>query len=407
MPLRMPRWRATPSPPRLGRRHLLAGSALVGGALLLVWSAATTSYILFHDDALRALAHRSSGQAAGYEREIERLETELMQERSQKLVEQSRLQTTVEQMRQRQMMLEARHGLLSEMLDGTGGTAAPPRDGERTPKASPISDTILLAPADTREALGPAAASERIAADKAPRDADSEIAALTARIDTLERRQVSALNAVEERMEAQARRMRGVFASLGIPAPLRPSPKVAQASATGGPFVPLGPDTDVFDRQSGRAKMVAADLKWLRKRLDGVPLRRPVPGSVETTSGFGARIDPFLHQAAFHTGIDFRGAMGDPVRATAAGRVVNADRDGGYGLMVELDHGNGLTTRYAHLSVISVKVGDVLPAGGIVGRVGSTGRSTGAHLHYETRINGEAVDPQRFLRAGLRLDGAV
>ncbi|MFK8251643.1 peptidoglycan DD-metalloendopeptidase family protein [Ancylobacter terrae] len=396
--------RAWPFTARPDRRHLLAGSALAGGVLLVAWSAATTSYILFHDDALRVIASHTSDRAAGYEREIERLETELMQERAQKLVEQKRLETTVEQLRQRQTTLEARHGLISDMLESAG--AAPPAPArEGTPKAAPISDTIILAPTDMREALGPTPNPARLAATP-PRDADSEIADLGARIATLERAQDEALDAVEARMDARARRMRSVFAALGLPAPLRPAARVAQA-ATGGPFVPLAPATgDMFERRSERARASAADLKWLGKRLDSVPLRRPVPGSVETTSGFGARLDPFLGQAAFHTGIDFRGTTGDPARATAAGRVVSAERDGGYGLMVEIDHGNGLATRYAHLSAISVKVGDMVATGGIVGRVGSTGRSTGPHLHYETRINGEPVDPQRFIRAGLRLQGA-
>ena len=91
------------------------------------------------------------------------------------------------------------------------------------------------------------------------------------------------------------------------------------------------------------------------------------------------------------------------MRATAAGTVTSTGWNGGYGRMVEIDHGNGLSTRYAHLSSAEVKEGQAVRAGQIVGRVGSTGRSTGPHLHYETRIDGEAVDPQKFLRAGLRL----
>ncbi len=104
-----------------------------------------------------------------------------------------------------------------------------------------------------------------------------------------------------------------------------------------------------------------------------------------------------------HSGLDFRAAMGDPVRATANGKVTMAGNSGGYGRMVEIDHGNGLATRYGHLSEINVKIGDIIKIGQVIGEVGSTGRSTGPHLHYETRIDGEAVDPQRFLRAGIRL----
>jgi murein DD-endopeptidase MepM/ murein hydrolase activator NlpD len=108
-----------------------------------------------------------------------------------------------------------------------------------------------------------------------------------------------------------------------------------------------------------------------------------------------------------HTGLDFRGDTGEAIRATAAGTVTHTGWSGGYGKMVEIDHGNGLSTRYGHLSSIDVDVGQNVRSGQVVGRMGSTGRSTGPHLHYETRIDGEAVDPQRFLRAGLRLAGVI
>jgi len=104
-----------------------------------------------------------------------------------------------------------------------------------------------------------------------------------------------------------------------------------------------------------------------------------------------------------HTGIDLRGEKGEPVHATAAGKVTHAGWEGGYGKMVEIDHGGGLATRYGHLSEISVKVGQTVRSGQTVGLIGSTGRSTGPHLHYETRVNNEAVNPQKFLRAGVRL----
>ena len=119
------------------------------------------------------------------------------------------------------------------------------------------------------------------------------------------------------------------------------------------------------------------------------------------------RADPFIRAPAMHTGLDIRADTGEPARATAAGTVTMAGWNGGYGKMVEVDHGNGFATRYAHLSAIDVEVGQAVRIGQIVGKVGSTGRSTGPHLHYETRVDGDAVDPQRFLRAGVRLGGAT
>jgi murein DD-endopeptidase MepM/ murein hydrolase activator NlpD len=197
--------------------------------------------------------------------------------------------------------------------------------------------------------------------------------------------------------------MRGVFTDLGL--------DMAQLEAAtprvgmGGPFVPvkLASDAGPFERQLYRINITRAQVERLNRTLALVPYRKPVVGEVEFTSGFGVRSDPFLGRPAMHTGLDFRAATGDPVRATANGRVASSGWAGGYGRMVEIDHGNGLSTRYGHLSEIGVKVGDTIKIGQVIGAVGSTGRSTGPHLHYETRIDGEAVDPQKFLRAGVRL----
>jgi murein DD-endopeptidase MepM/ murein hydrolase activator NlpD len=196
--------------------------------------------------------------------------------------------------------------------------------------------------------------------------------------------------------------MRGLIADLGLDA--NRIEASAPRAAVGGPYVPvkLGPDSGSFARELYRVNTVRSQAERLSHALDSVPYRKPVFGKIELSSGFGVRSDPFLGRPAMHTGLDFRASKGDPVRATAAGKVVSAGWAGGYGRMVEIDHGNGLATRYGHLSAIRVKVGDHIKIGQIVGAVGSTGRSTGPHLHYETRIHGEAVDPQRFLRAGAR-----
>jgi murein DD-endopeptidase MepM/ murein hydrolase activator NlpD len=179
------------------------------------------------------------------------------------------------------------------------------------------------------------------------------------------------------------------------------------AAASGGPFVPikLPGEGNSFERAFTRVKIAHTQAEQLNRTLVRVPVRKPVTGEIDLSSTFGVRVDPFLHIPAMHTGIDFRGDMGEPIHATAAGTVTNAGWSGGYGRMVEVDHGNGLATRYGHLSQIDVKVGDAIRISQVVGRMGSSGRSTGPHLHYETRIDGEAVDPQKFLNAGAKLDG--
>ena len=180
-----------------------------------------------------------------------------------------------------------------------------------------------------------------------------------------------------------------------------------KSGATGnrGPYVAasMRADGSSFERQLYRISLARAYSDKLNKTLANLPVRKPVFGDIDMSSPFGMRMDPFVKGPAIHTGIDMRGDSGDPVRATANGTVTTAGVNGGYGKMVEIDHGNGLSTRYGHLSAIDVTVGQVVRLGQTIGKIGSTGRSTGPHLHYETRVDGDAVDPQKFLRAGVRL----
>jgi murein DD-endopeptidase MepM/ murein hydrolase activator NlpD len=177
----------------------------------------------------------------------------------------------------------------------------------------------------------------------------------------------------------------------------------------GGPFIPvrLPKESIAFERQIQRISLARTHLYRLSRVLTSVPLRKPMEGEVDLASGFGVRLDPFSGSPAMHTGIDIHGEVGDTVRATADGVVSAAGWNGGYGRSVDVNHGNGLTSRYAHLSAIDVRVGQILKCGQIIGRLGTSGRSTGPHLHYETRIRGEAVDPQKFLRAAQKLDGTI
>ena len=227
------------------------------------------------------------------------------------------------------------------------------------------------------------------------------LARVSLSLDKVEQKQSAALTDLEERIDIKARSMRSVLADLGVDAARMPA-----VASVGGPFVPLKPPqsgASAFERQLYRINVARAQVDRFSHALIAVPVRKPVIGDVDMSSPFGMRMDPFLGRPAVHTGIDLRGEIGEPVRATATGRVSIAGREGGYGNMVEINHGNGLATRYGHLSQIDVKVGQTVRIGEVIGRIGSTGRSTGPHLHYETRVNGEAIDPQKFLRAGLRL----
>jgi murein DD-endopeptidase MepM/ murein hydrolase activator NlpD len=121
------------------------------------------------------------------------------------------------------------------------------------------------------------------------------------------------------------------------------------------------------------------------------------PANGERSSGFGYRSDPFTGGGAFHPGLDFRGAYGAPIHAAADGTVSFVGQIRGYGNVVEVSHGNGLVTRYAHMSKTMATVGQAVNAGDVIGAIGSTGRSTGPHLHFEVRINNSGVNPRPFL----------
>lgn len=174
--------------------------------------------------------------------------------------------------------------------------------------------------------------------------------------------------------------------------------KVGLAPAEGGPLIRLatGPGNETEPRFA-RLAMSLARLNTMNQGLARIP--NAMPAMAAMSSGFGLRTDPIDGDAAFHPGLDFRGPVGAPITAAAAGIVSFAGRRQGYGNCVEVTHGKGLVTRYAHMSRILARVGQSVIAGSPLGAIGSTGRSTGPHLHFEVRINDRPVNPRPFLEA--------
>jgi murein DD-endopeptidase MepM/ murein hydrolase activator NlpD len=152
----------------------------------------------------------------------------------------------------------------------------------------------------------------------------------------------------------------------------------------------------VLDDRADKLGVLDSVLMDGRLAAKAIPTTLPVETGYYS-SNFGYRIDPFNGKSAFHTGVDFIAGVGSPVLAAAGGVVSAAERHTEYGNMVDVDHDNGLTTRYAHLSRITVKVGDVVLKGQKVGELGQTGRATGPHLHFEVRENSVPLNPNRFL----------
>jgi murein DD-endopeptidase MepM/ murein hydrolase activator NlpD len=148
--------------------------------------------------------------------------------------------------------------------------------------------------------------------------------------------------------------------------------------------------------------ILEAHLQEQRLRQRALPTALPVPTGAWNASGFGWRLDPISGQSAVHEGIDFIAPPGSPILAAASGIVAAAEFHATYGYMIDLDHGQGLVTRYAHASRLLVKSGELVRRGQKIAEVGSTGRSTGAHLHFEVRSNGVPLNPGRFLQAAAK-----
>lgn len=212
-------------------------------------------------------------------------------------------------------------------------------------------------------------------------------------------------------MQAQLFKLNSVGERVSKLAGLKPQDFMFDVSAKGGALVTTAPielsandlrsQIDALARQvdegSDKLGVLESMMTEANARKQLLPTAFPV-GAGLFSSNFGWRIDPFTGFNAFHEGIDFMSEAGTPIRAAAGGVVIASEMHPQYGNMLEIDHGNDLVTRYGHASKRTVKVGDVVLRGAKIGEVGSTGRSTGPHLHFEVRLRGVAQNPARFLQ---------
>ena len=303
----------------------------------------------------------------------------------------------------RQIELEARQALLGALAGQAVGPILP-QGGAQAPGGAQFADgqNVLdrVNPAvlaqQRRQVAAAVKASETMSLDQ-------RIALLGQSLDRVQNGQNQQLSALGRQLVGRVQEVRAALAEVGLdPAKVKLPPG---RPGMGGPLVPmtvaLKPGT--FEHalmQLGEARAVFG--RW-RDLAAIMPFQRPLEGDDTTTSNFGPRSDPFTGGTAMHAGMDFRGETGTPVRAPGAGKVLRAEVAGGYGNLIELDHGNGITTRYGHLSAFDVKEGQLVAAGQIIGRVGNTGRSTGPHLHYETRLSDEARNPLKFIQIGDKM----
>jgi murein DD-endopeptidase MepM/ murein hydrolase activator NlpD len=396
-----------------------------------------TCYFIFHDDVLARLMQHQADMQYAYEDRIAALRRDVGNAQRRADTAAADFASRLVALSQRQDQVETRTALIAVFADhekqmqlpaGTGDTAsggvdvaptsALPSPSAEAPAVSPVPDDGKPHPVDFDLRLRdhphpvpmPFSTGDASPGSRGPGlSPDNQAHALAARYihsDALDLALLDELAAAPAKLNHN---VRATLATLGLSASRFHIRRAKLSTDVGGPFVPLPVmnDGSRFASEAAQVQNALATAEDLKSILPHIPLNPPLPGDLEVTSPFGPRIDPFLGRPALHTGVDLRGAYGDAVRATAPGRVTFAGNMGGYGNLVEVDNGNGLATRYAHLSSIDVTLGEAVSTGSIVGHIGDTGRATGPHLHYEVRIDGQPVDPERFLRVGSALPTAL
>jgi murein DD-endopeptidase MepM/ murein hydrolase activator NlpD len=393
----------------------VGGTAFLFGVLYL----AATGYLVFRDDLLAASIASKARMQHAYEDRIASLRADIDRLTSRQLLNQEAVEAEMDRLSGRQAALDARQDSIAGLSQAAKRAGIDPTDvpANAADATTDDQDNEADGPSDsevdkdqTTGSIAPVQAgvlplafaalrsgSDGAVASKAPA---VQLDAVTASLDALAKDQVAYVDTIASRVNKHTEQIAAILKGLGQRVP--PSHATAD-DAVGGPYVPIDEDADP-DTFRANVDLIAAEIERygaIRRIALQLPLTRPMTSPI--TSGFGARLDPFLGRPAMHTGIDFRAAQGSLARATAGGTVITAEYTGGYGNMVEIDHGNGITTRYGHLSEIDVVVGQVVAKNAIVGRTGSTGRSTGPHLHYEVRVDGAAIDPMTWIKAGRQL----
>lgn len=373
----------------VGRAMQAAAAGLL--AVFLAWVAFSTVVVVFKDRILAAEDHRFQAMQAAFESRFAALQMSYDDLVAKAANAQAYADRRVAALGQREQALTRTSGV----VHGADLEPAPAADAAKTmPERPGFLSGAWRWLGLTRARPHPQRhhpSLDRLAAD-------------TALLAQLSRDSTGLMAAMERGTLQQVTGEKALIATAGIDADqfLR-----KLEGGVGGPEIPLdavqldGVADHAFSQAYLRAEANLAELAQLRRAVQRLPTAMPLGAAVERTSGFGPRLDPFSGQYAFHPGIDFAGPTGAAVLATAGGLVTFAGRDGGYGNMVEIDHGYGLKTRYAHLLSVAVTKGQTVAKGAVVGRLGSTGRSTGPHVHYEVWYDDKVRNPDGFLRVGV------
>ncbi|VAW10381.1 Phage tail tape measure protein [hydrothermal vent metagenome] len=388
----------------------------IGFVLVLMglggWIAFVTLSVAFKDNVIASKKRQYASMQTVYEDRITDMLSSMDQVNGRLLLNQDSVDSRLDTVRQIQGALETRQRQIATLMSQQFGVSV----SELIPAAVPA-DTGPVVTEGTNgsriliqlEPRSPDTRYSRVPGQQSSLDAATEGRAyrrLKTRLRQLADAQKAVLGMLEAKGGATTKALEKVIAGLGFkPSKFLTKPK--RESGIGGPLILIGAfdpssASSAEEQQIVRIDRQQRSLISYRNALLSMPVRPPMSNmdNYRVSSMFGARNDPFKKVRALHTGLDLPRKMGTLVRATASGKVKRAGWAGAYGRLIEITHDNGLSTRYAHLSKINIKVGQVVKAGQAIGRVGSSGRSTGPHLHYETRVNGLAANPRKYLSAG-------
>ncbi len=355
---------------------------LLGGLSLMAY---TIVNITFKDELLTAKDRRMYKTRLDYEDRIAQMRARIDKLNTKLLLSQDQYLEEVDKVREEYHQLVERQKALSSFLRKNWGVK--PTKNDRSKKD-----------ANKEGGLGEPWKGKRFATHRALRIPLDELRGRFALVSSLQASLLDDFIEIKKQRIAKAGKILKKF-SVSATA-LADGSSYKPENAIGGPFIdPVPGDDNPVSERVALIRHYSERLAKIVHEAKRLPLSLPMRSYTRISSRFGLRRDPFRRIPAMHAGIDFKAPYSAPILATAKGVVVKAGWEGAYGRLVEIRHLNGISTRYAHLSKILVKPGQRVRLGTRIGRLGNTGRSTGAHLHYETRINGRAINPARFWKA--------
>jgi len=355
-----------------------------GATLAIGWTAfATTSY---------ALGTGNGAFTGGEQRDVARYKRWVQELRAKDALSRSLLEERTEAFQQATSQFESRHQTLKDLLQELEGSE------ELDVSALRSNDAQLMLKASIDDA------DKRQGLRRPQPTASLELVGVRARIDKLRREQEAFLSNAEDLAAQRAERARGVLKLTAVG-----TDRIRANAETGGPVVSAAtpnasqiesPAEAAFQQRVRQVAMRLEEARYYERIVSQLPLGEPVGVPARLTSNYGLRVDPFNKRPAWHNGIDMAAYYKAPIAAAGPGTVSHAGLKSGYGRLVEIDHGFGFKSRYGHLNSISVKEGDTVAIGDTLGKMGSSGRSTGPHLHFEVWFHGKPYNPADFLKAG-------